>query len=284
MKMSFIGIGAQKCASTWISNVLRSHPDIAMPEQEPLDFFSYSYENGYRWYESQIDPDAPSGCRGGMSQSYFHELPVIDRVKEYQDYIDSEFKIVVSLRNPIERALSQHRHLVRLGRVPAEDLSFEAALRTNPTYQDQGMYYSHLSRWIASFGKERIHVVLMEDIREDPLKVAKALYRFLEVSEDSVPTDLHKSRNQSYVPRSRQVDAVRVNVSRTMRALGAQGLWRTVGNLGLRNLYRRFNHHSSSQVIPDPNPETLIELRSNFAEDVRQLSHLLGRDLTAWLS
>lgn len=282
--MSFIGIGAQKCASTWVSNVLRSHPDIAMPQQEPLDFFSYSYENGFRWYESQIASAAPRSCRGEMSQSYFHEQPVIDRVKSYQNYINSDLKIVVSLRNPVERALSQHRHLVRLGRIPTEDLSFESAFASNPTYQNQGMYYHHLSRWIESFGKDRIHVILMEDIREDPSTVARELYRFLEVSDDSVPTDLHKTRNKSYVPRSRQLDAVRTSVSKTMRALGAHGIWRAAGNLGLRNLYRRFNHQSSSQVIPDPKPETLIELRSKFAKDVRQLSQLLDRDLTAWLS
>ena len=143
-----------------------------MPESEPLDFFSYRFENGYRWYERQFPAHQSSRHFGEMSQSYFHEPAVVDRVWDY----DPDLKIIVSLRDPVERALSQHRHLVRLGIVGHEDLRFEASLETNPTYVDQGRYFTHLSRWFDRFGAEKVMVVLMEEVIDDPEKVASELY------------------------------------------------------------------------------------------------------------
>tara|TARA_A100001037_G_scaffold76055_1_gene68196 strand:+ start:10079 stop:10924 length:846 start_codon:yes stop_codon:yes gene_type:complete len=279
MKMDFIGIGAQKCASTWISTVLRAHPDIAMPAEEPLDFFSYRFENGYRWYEAEVASVSGKACRGEMSQSYFHEPGVVERVREYRD----DIKIVVSLRDPVERALSQHRHLVRLGAVPSADLSFETALATNPTYREQGLYFRHLSRWLEVFRQDQVHITLMEDIRKDPDHVARSLYRFLGVNEDYVPQDLHEKRNESYVARSRATHRVMRGLSRTIRSVGGETVWRSLGGAGFRRLYRNLNHRPVTDLVPDPNPATLAELRAFYATDLGQLGALLQRDVTNWI-
>ncbi|MBH81704.1 MAG: sulfotransferase [Gammaproteobacteria bacterium] len=278
MKMDFIGIGAQKCASTWISAVLRAHPGIAMPADEPLDFFSYRFENGYRWYDVQVASASADACRGEMSQSYFHEPGVVERVREYRD----DIKIVVSLRDPVERALSQHRHLVRLGAVPSADLSFETALATNPTYREQGLYFRHLSRWLEAFGQDRVHITLMDDIRTDPDHVARSLYRFLGVDDDYAPQDLNETRNESYVVRSRATHRVMGGLSRTVRSVGGETVWRSLGGSSLRRFYRKLNHRRVIDVIPDPDPSTLAELRAFYAADLGQLGALLQRDLTTW--
>jgi len=278
MKMDFIGIGAQKCASTWISNILRSHPAIEMPEHEPLDFFSYVFENGYRWYDAQIPAEVVGTRRGEMSQSYFHEAGVVERVKQYRN----DIKIIVSLRDPVERALSQHRHLVRLGAIPSSDLSFETALATNPTYREQGLYFRHLSRWVDSFGSDLVHVTFMEDIQSDPTTVAESLFRFLEVGEDHQPSALGEKRNASYVAKSRIAHRIMAGLSVGVRSVGGEKLWRSLGGTRMRRIYRELNHQPAESVIPDPKQTTLNELRSFYAPEVEQLSRMLDRDLTDW--
>ena len=279
MKVSFLGIGAQKCASTWISEVLADHPEVAMPDSEPLDFFSYRFENGYRWYERQFPAHQSSRHFGEMSQSYFHEPAVVDRVWDYAP----DLKIIVSLRDPVERALSQHRHLVRLGIVANEDLRFEACLQTNPTYVDQGRYFTHLSRWFDRFGADRVLVVLMEDVIADPEKVASRLYRFLGVNQDHRPAGLNRVSNASYVTRYSQLERLVRGLSGRIESIGGGKAWNALAATGLRSAYRKFNRRPSESVIPPPLQNTIEQLRATFSPEVAALSRLINRDLSHWL-
>jgi hypothetical protein len=83
----------------------------------------------------------------------------------------------LSLRDPVERALSNHRHEVRVGHLAGADLSFETGLANNPMYVEQGLYATHLKNWMRHFPRADILVVLMEDIASDPLAVSKTVYR-----------------------------------------------------------------------------------------------------------
>ena len=49
-----IGIGAQKCASSWVHAALGVHPQIGVSEPKEVDFFSYYYDRGYQWYETHF--------------------------------------------------------------------------------------------------------------------------------------------------------------------------------------------------------------------------------------
>lgn len=278
MRVSFIGIGAQKAASSWLHDILSDHPQVVMPAVKELDFFSYHYENGAAWYERQFESRPAALQVGEVSPSYLHEPAVIERARHYS----VDLRIVVSLRDPVQRALSQHRHLVRLGMVDAADTRFESALARNPTYIEQGLYHHHLSRWFEAFGRARMHVVLMEDIAQDRAAVARDLYRFLGVNEGHQSRALNLTSNPSYVVKSAALDRSVRLVRRGMQVLGAGKAWRTIGNMGIRELYRRGNRRASSAVIPPAMPDTLRALRLAFREDTDKLGALIGRDLSAW--
>ncbi len=278
MKPNFIGIGAQKCASSWLYDILADHPEAAVSATKELDFFSYHYERSYAWYERQF-PDKP-GARaiGEISPSYFNEASVPERARLFAP----EARILLSLRDPVERALSQHRHLVRIGYVEGPDYSFETALANNPSYVEQGRYATHLGRWLACFPRERIHVVLMDDIKKDAEAAACGVYAFLGIDPNHRSAALHERSNSSYVVRHRglgnTVDALRGMAGRA----GLGPVWRSVARLGVQRLYRRLNRKPSEAVIPAPRPETLERLRLTFREDVRALEGLLGRGLPTW--
>lgn len=280
MLQRFIGIGAQKCASSWMHDILADHPQVDVASTKEVDFFSHRYELGLRWYEGQFVPHDASTVRGEISPSYFHEPSATERALAY----DPSLKILASLRDPVERALSQHRHLARLGLLPADDLRFETALATNPTYVEQGLYHRHLARWIQAFGRDRVHVVLMDDIERDRVAVARDLYRFLGIDADHRSAALDLRSNPSYVLRSGGLDHSIRWLRNSLSAMGAGALWRSIGDMGLRNAYRRVNRRDSGAVLPPPDAACLGALRRRFHDDTQRLAGLIDRDLTTWMA
>ncbi len=279
MKVTFLGIGAQKCASSWLYDILADHPEVVVSPTKELDFFSYHYENGLHWYGHQFEHRPGARAVGEISPSYLHEPAALERIHRHVP----DARIVVSLRDPVERALSQHRHLARLGLLPPDDHSFESALAANPTYVEQGLYHRHLSRWLTRYSRERLHVILMDDIRADRGAVARSLFEFLGIDPFHTPGALSTNSNASYMPRSRWLERTVGTVRKGLDGAGVGRTWRLIGDLGLRRLYRAANRRPPSDVIPDPRPETLKDLRQSFAPDVASLCELLQRDLKHWL-
>ena len=277
---TFVGIGAQKCASTWLHRILDDHPQVLVPQEKEVDFFSHRYDHGFQWYEAHFDSDAaPVQARGEISPSYFADPAVPDRVARYAP----DVHLLLSLREPVERALSNHRHEVRMGHVSG-DLSFEAGLANNPMYVEQGLYATHLRRWLKVFPRERLLVVLMDDVTTDPRAVCRSVYRLLGVDERHVPAGLDERYNASYASRSHALASVKDALYSATRAPGMRRIWNGAAQVGLRNLYRRINRVPSEVVIPPARPETLAQLRRRFEPEIRELEDLLDRSLEGWLA
>ncbi len=84
-----------------------------------------------------------------------------------------------------------------------DDLTFEAALMNNPMYLEQSRYAKHVERWLEFFPKERVLIVLQEDIRADPQIEARRVYEFLGIGTEHVSDFVGRRANESYLPRSR---------------------------------------------------------------------------------
>jgi hypothetical protein len=278
MKPTFIGIGAQKCASSWLYDILADHPETALSSTKELDFFSYHYESGYAWYEQLFADKQGVKAIGEISPSYFHEASVPERVKLY----NPSMRILVSLREPAERALSQHRHSVRIGVIPGPDYSFESGLADNPSYIDQGRYATHLAHWLAHFPDNQIYVVLMDDIKKDPEETARKVYEFLGISANHQSSALYEKSNPSYVVRSKAMDSTIRYIRKSVRNIGLGSLWQALGNSGLRKIYRQINRTKSEAVIPPVAPDTIKNLRQLYAEEISKLEKIINRNLDCW--
>ncbi|MCE3286038.1 MAG: sulfotransferase [Steroidobacteraceae bacterium] len=280
---TYVGIGAQKCASTWLHRILESHPEVSVPEVKEADFFSYRYDRGFQWYERCFATAQESGrvvrARGEISPSYFCEPAVPERIARYMPGA----KIMVSLRDPVERALSNHRHDVKERHLTGDDLSFERGLSNNPMYVEQGLYATHLKRWLRYFPRDQVLVVLMDDIEADPGSVCRTVYRFLGVDESFLPQGFDARHNGSYATRSAALTKLKDKAYATTRLPALRWAWEVAADSGLKTLYHSLNVVPSEAVIPPPQPQTLAQLRHRFEPEIRELETLLDRTLSPWL-
>ena len=276
MKPTVIGIGAQKCASSWVHSVMGVHPQIGVSDPKELDFFSYYFDRGYAWYESHFDHLSEFAARCDTSPSYFYDPRAAERAWQY----NKTLKVIAVLRDPVARAFSNHLHEVIKRHIPPH--SFEDGLLNNPTYVEQGRYHTHLSRWVEVFGRDRMLVLVAEDIFANPVQAAAQLYDFLEVDANFVSAVSSEARNISDKARSEGLRRALRGGGDLMRRVGLEEhLARIKSASPVAGLLRMNSVDMRNQIAP-MSETTRLRLTDLFASEVADLATLLGRNSFPW--
>ncbi len=278
MMPTFVGVGAQKCASTWLHRILVDHPQAWVSEPKELDFFSHSFDRGYQWYENFFAEAGAARAVGEISPSYFPDHRVAERVRSY----NPDARIIIAVRDPVERAYSNHLHDVRIGNLRGEDQSFERGLANNPMYLEQSRYAKHMKPWLDAFQKEQLIVFFQEEIKADPVVQARRLYDFLGIDGDHESASLHKRSNESVGSQIPAVDWVLRRSGRIGRQLGLGAAVSVVKESRLVTTLRDANRRDLRSVLPAMKPETVEALQQELASDVVEFARLLGRDDLPW--
>ncbi|NNU79067.1 sulfotransferase [Halovulum dunhuangense] len=268
-----IAIGAQKCASSWLHDMLAAHPGIARAGRKELDFFSYHHDRGHAWYRAQFPR---TGLRFENSPSYLHDPRAPGRAHAF----DPDARILVTLRDPVARAWSHHLHEIATGHIAPQP--FETALRDNPDYLEQGFYARHLAPWVARFGAGRVLVVLTEDIAADPEAQRRRMLDFLGLDPGPPPARLAERRNVSSLPRSAALRHALRHCGAAMRGLGLDGALARLKRTPPLSTLRHWNEPHLATRIPPLAEETRHALGLHFADDMRALADLLGTDTLPW--
>ncbi|MBM3320851.1 MAG: sulfotransferase [Candidatus Eisenbacteria bacterium] len=219
---NFLLIGAPKCGTTSLYHYLGQHPEIYLPDRKELHYFTYhqlkkqtagpgdervldfacstraEYEAHYR--EADSFPAA-----GDLSPSYFCFPESSRAIREEL----GDVRIILSIRDPIEKAYSQYMHLVRDGR---EHLSFHEGLLAEEErirrgygflwrYASSSLYADRIDAFVDVFGRDRVKILLFEDLVRSPHSVLRDLFLFLGVDSEFRP-DLSRVYNRSGRPRS----------------------------------------------------------------------------------
>jgi len=188
---TFIIVGAQKCGTTSLWGYLNQHPEIQMCATKELHYFlrelnnpQYPYPN-HAWYNSQF----PSGCvTGEATPSYCFWPGVIERIYDYNPHI----KLIMLLRNPVQRALSHYWMEFQRGKENLPILQAMIAETRRIAFQDKDQlyYHSYISRGqyaeqldtiYAHFPPDNVHVILLEDLQKQPDNVMKKVCEFIGV-------------------------------------------------------------------------------------------------------
>ena len=281
MKPDFIGLGVQKAGTSWIHAVLRSHPDIeliATDNDKDSRFFSHFYDHGYEWYEQYYSGFNPLAVKGEFSTSYFYNSDAPARLKSYCP----DAKLMVCLRDPVDRILSNHRHEIRLGHISAKNYAIEAGVKNNPMYIEQSRYYTHLEKWLEHFSAEQIQVIIYEDIQDDSAAFAKKMYAFLGVDAAYKPANLEDTVNESRVIKSQKIRLIKKAISRIGRTIGLGAVLDKGKALGVQGVINKANSDTSSIASVTMSDEYRVSLKQHFIEENNKLADYLGRDLDCW--
>lgn len=272
MKIDFIGLGAQKCGTSWLYACLYEHPDICAPQKE-IHFFSRPrYEKGLKWYESQFSRCEEGKKIGEFSTSYLYSKRACARI--VKDYPNA--KLIAVIRNPIDRAYSQYRNAIKAGEIP-KDLSFKKYIDHEQSAKEQGLYGKQLFQYFQFVSTKDLLVMVYEDIEKDPLEFIKKVYEHLEVDVEFVPKSLRSRVNVARTPRFVLLDRLMHKIAEGMRKIGLDKIVWFVKKSGATDTIRGLN--TASRAPGAISEETLAELRDYFKEDTNYLSDLLQRDL-----
>jgi len=271
MKATFIGIGAQKCASTWLHGVLQQCPDVCVGDEKEVDFFSYHFDRGYEWYERHLNAPAARLHRGEISPSYFIHPAAAERAAAY----NPDLQVLVTLRDPVRRAFSNHLHEVRKGHVSGANLVFETALDNNPLYRDQGRYATHLARWFDRFPADRVLVLFQEDIGRDGAGTARRVTDRLSLPPLADFLDLRANESVRY--RNPRLGETLWKIGNAARR---HGLGRVVEGIKASPAIRQMraaNREPLQDAVAAMTPDTEQALTEYYADEVAGLERLLGR-------
>jgi Sulfotransferase domain len=257
---NFLIIGAAKAGTTSIYEYLRQHPDVFMsPVKEP-EYFCGTMTRAE--YERLFDAVTTERAVGEASTRYLNsdvaprnvaaELPAV--------------RLIVSLRNPVDRAYSSYLGRLREAR---EHCSVEEAMRPASYYCQSSLYAPSLARWLEHF--DRINAVIFDDLVADPRAVMRDLYDFVGVDSAFVP-DVRAQHNAGSVPKNLAVNKLFWGVVNAIRP--------AVRNTGLAGrIHRRMVRR------PDLLPPALrARMLDFFRDDIATTGTLIGRDLSRWLA
>lgn len=269
--VNFIGVGAQRCGTSWLYACLYEHPQICAPIKE-IHFFSRDrYTKGKEWYESHFKECGDGKVKGEYSTSYLYTDGTAERIKESYPLA----KIIVVLRNPISRAVSHYGNAIKGGEIP-ESMSFENFFKREKSVLEQGRYAEQLERYFKLFDRSQTLVLIYEDGVKNPEAYIKKIYEFLGVDTSLVPSMLHTIVNVSRVPRNIVFDRFMHRSSEFLRRIGLDRFVHAIRQIGIPDLIRKFNTKPKKKEKLSFDRAPLV---AYFKDDVTELSKMLGRDL-----
>ena len=188
----FLIIGPWRTGTTWLSEVLRAHPQVMMSRpKEPLYFSSLrshggkSGEKGFLWYLSLFDGKKTNDdrLRGEASATYASSLDI--ETIRFIHAMNPDVKIIFGVRNPVQRAWSHAK--MNIQSEPEVFQHLEPAAQINKALsrqyiQDAGFYSAQLDRWSAVIPLEQICLYQFAHIEEQPDRLFSEICRFLEIS------------------------------------------------------------------------------------------------------
>ena len=276
---TFIGIGVQKCATSWLHDVLHGHPDIFTSDPKEIDYFTAKFDRGREWYLRHFADGAQCAARGETSPSYFFNPGVPERIRDF----DPAMKLIVIFRDPVDRAFSNHLHEIRAGNF-TQSIAFEDGLRNNPVYVEQGRYATHLARWYEVFPRENLLPLIFEEITADPEVAVRQVYDFLGVDPTGRFDKSRKSSNESVAYHNAGLQSVLWRGGNALRRAGfGQGLERFKSLPAVRQLMA-MNKQDLRQSVPPMQAETRSALSAELAPEMEALARMLGRDDLPWRS
>lgn len=277
-------VGAAKAGTTSLHRILAGHPEVAMSRIKEPHFFADVAPNpamphfvppvkDLAAYLDLFPPRPAARFAGEASPSYLYDESAPARIKD----ASPQAKIVVMLRDPVERAYSHYLMDVREG---IQHLSFADALKEDSKhtdrrwntachlYVDLGLYGLQVRRYLEVFASEQVHLIETDDLRTSAGQTLGALARFLGIDPEPLTSARGSPQNTYAAPRSPLTGIL-------LRSRPVRSVARRVTPSSWRRSVRDRLLFSRAEK-PAIEATTRWALQSLFAEDLAQLRELTG--------
>ncbi|NMG57865.1 sulfotransferase [Geitlerinema sp. P-1104] len=290
---NFLVIGVQKAGTTSIYRYLSQHPQVYMSPVKETNFLERDWTGVVTKKPRKIDSlekylalfekveDEVAVGEASPNYLFHHEtsIPVIYNLVP-------EAKLVVILRNPIERAHSDYLMHIRdaIDGGDCRPLGEQARQRPIKSFQiRKGFYCQSLKAFMDKFGADNLKVCLYDDLVQDPVAMMQDIYSFIGVDDQFVP-DTSVRAQKAAVPQNKTVHRV-LQTRNPLRSLAGSVL-RLVFPEKTRQAIRRYLlslNYKDKSALPLSLEERRL-LRDIYREDILELQELLQRDLSSWLT
>ena len=294
---NFLIVGAAKSGTSSLHNYLNQHPQVFMPSynkegmkvKEPRflikDLVEHRLHNGvwtfdeYQLLFNKVTDEKAIGESTVLYLYYFEEA-----IKNIKYRLVKNTRIIIMLRNPVDRAFSAYNHVARSVK---EQLSFEEALEIeherlelDPTltpmvmYKDMGLYCNMVKAYLDNF--ENVHIIMYEDFKNDTAKEVKKTLEFLGL-DSKVSLDTGSNHNvggKRWKTPFFKHFFVKDNL--------VKKLFRKAFSFSVRKKARIFLESILKQTSNPINQGTRDNLVVFFKEDVSKLEQLLRINLKHW--
>ncbi|SFQ51416.1 sulfotransferase family protein [Parafilimonas terrae] len=286
--------GAPKSGTTTIYDILKQHPQVFLPKLKEPNFFNREdyFKKGIEWYlKTFYNTSEEKKIIGDFTPSYLASEMVPHRILSF---IGKDVKFLFILRNPVDRAYSHFLHNKRDEREPYD---FETALQEEQDriikykkpdtyflalkfgYVWQSLYANTILTYRQLFGKERVMVLIFEELFADTPNCIKSILDFLQIDK-SINLDFNIASNPSSVARSKMIKKLITHDS-----VIKKGIKKIIPSVTMRKRIRKFLQKSNNQPKKYKSLEVAIKrnvYNTYFKNDVEKLEVLIEKDLSHW--
>jgi len=295
---NFLVVGAAKTGSTALYNYMQQHPEIFLSNEVKESYFFIRpksiLNNGTGYHEGSViddeefyyglyrNVDQKQKAIGEVCTSYLYYYR--DTIKHIKDEIGDP-KIIIVIRNPIDRSYSEYLQMVRNNLV---NETFEEALAKEKTRISEGwwwgfhptavsFYSDAIKAYLNNFSQVKIKVY--DDFINAPLKYIQDIFAFLDVDQSFAP-NMEKKHNISMIPKNKYL--YKLIYSKKPRISSQREFYKKILPRRLKDKLIKYYYKKNFQKSP-MNPETKEKLRKYFRNEILELQNLTGRNLAHWI-
>ena len=241
-------IGVRKGATSWIWKQLNQHPDIETYPQKEIHFFNKFYKRGISWYRKQFKWIKKIVI--DTTPDYFEEI-CAERIKK--DF--PNVRMMVSLRNPIERAFSHYKfaHFLNATKSNFKNLWKKDWMQI----RTRGLYDKHIHCFHNRFPKENLFIMFNDDIKTDSDNIVTKMYEYIGVQKIE-----NEFQNMRWMP-------------------GVNPCWIKIEgkNIDYKKRHEKYKEYNAKKIMCDDDFKMMCDY---YAESIQNLGKIVNRDFSSW--
>jgi Sulfotransferase domain len=271
-------VGPMKCGTSWLSEYLKSRSDVCLPSGVKETFyFDQRYESkSLAWYLSHFTKPAAGSRVIEIAPTYFQVADLPARAHQ----VLGEIPIIVTLRDPANRAFSLYQHMRRYGFTRCT--SFRDTVEKHPEVLAGSRYATCLQRWIETFGDSNVTVLFMEDLKDDSLQFVTQCCHALGLEPPADQSGFPESVNVASIPRNYYVAWMGRRGGDLLRSARLYGIVEAAKKLGLKQLF--FGQPQTDHGRQRLSKEDRRWFITQLGDEIDRLMVMVNRDLSDWKS